>query len=1051
LPERFWRLDVNELELLARRFMGLLVRRPGLAVGVWGPPGIGKTHAVARLLRETPCRSLSLHATVRAAELVRALPRPAHLPGWAQPTLERVLFGAHVEPANLMDVLGAVLGGLAPFIVHLEDVHEAAPEQRQFVQTLAGVVPRLKGVGLIVTSRERPPGNIEAIQLEPLSPDEAARMLELEAGSSLPSDALEWIHAHAAGNPLFTLEFFRFLSRQGFVWNDTQRWRWRAPDGEFMPVTVEVLIEQVLHKTVVQPGLKVAAQAKAMLGRSVGAKLWAEVAGLEPNALQEAVRSLELAGVFQDGEFAHPLYTEVLVRNLAADRRQMLARRALEALTDHPDAATAFVEDARLEPDAALAVFERAAQTARTSGHAVQAARFQVKATDYLTGQARGRLALEAARVLQGVNKAEAATALEVAVQELPTDQEAVYTLAKIHATQGNLEQAEAVLNHLSSTLEPQVIWRYRAVLKALGQDFATTARIWRDRPEICDGRDPEVIYQVAFALNAINDTRAAIDLVSPQLEQGNVSALDTCRFLSVLAVAHFYGGEYRQADELFEQALGVAQANNLVEVVAATTMNRSHVLGMLGRIDAQIEALELGLKGFAELGLVKRHTQAQASLANMYVHLGEYERAEAMLLECHQTLSAMGPSDGLCDCEHYLSGLYDEWASPHGRVLSLKYARALLNTARQLNNPRTIGMALLDLAHAETALGHAKQGFELASQVFEMNQKQGHPWGINRAIEEQARAAEALGQLEQAIELFATAEAGMRAIAATEATHRIGLELDRLTGHSDRAAEHLAYFRTHKHAAGAARTLCYFPHLDTPSPPQTASPQTAPPPVHPMRLEVLGAMQFVADGVIVPVRGGKRRKLLAFLLEARIAGRAEVSKLDLLDALYPDASEAQSSSALKEAVHQVREMHGANAIVTTEGGYTLGTVASDAEDFLRTGETRLWRGAYLDGLGIGRANETVIETLHLALCERAKALLETDPAEAARLGRLVCESNPYDLEHLRLTLRALRAAHNHKSLARTYARARERLLEVGEVLPDTWAHFLEDPIGARA
>ena len=60
-------------------------------------------------------------------------------------------------------------------------------------------------------------------------------------------------------------------------------------------------------------------------------------------------------------------------------------------------------------------------------------------------------------------------------------------------------------------------------------------------------------------------------------------------------------------------------------------------------------------------------------------------------------------------------------------------------------------------------------------------------------------------------------------------------------------------------------------------------------------------------------------------------------------------------------------------------------------------------------------------------------------------------EADPYELESLRLTLRALRASANHKSLKGTYARARAGLLEIGEVLPERWADFLEMPIGKTA
>jgi PHD/YefM family antitoxin component YafN of YafNO toxin-antitoxin module len=56
----------------------------------------------------------------------------------------------------------------------------------------------------------------------------------------------------------------------------------------------------------------------------------------------------------------------------------------------------------------------------------------------------------------------------------------------------------------------------------------------------------------------------------------------------------------------------------------------------------------------------------------------------------------------------------------------------------------------------------------------------------------------------------------------------------------------------------------------------------------------------------------------------------------------------------------------------------------------------------------------------------------------------LLSSADPYDLESLRLTLRALRSSDNHKSLKSTYARARSALFEIGEVLPERWTEFLE-------
>lgn len=191
-------------------------------------------------------------------------------------------------------------------------------------------------------------------------------------------------------------------------------------------------------------------------------------------------------------------------------------------------------------------------------------------------------------------------------------------------------------------------------------------------------------------------------------------------------------------------------------------------------------------------------------------------------------------------------------------------------------------------------------------------------------------------------------------------------------------------------------------------------------------------------------MRGRKRQELLACLLEARLRGRSEMARLELLDTLYPQVPEGQANSALKELVHQTRAALGAAVIQTTEGGYALGEVATDAEQFLTCGDTHLWRGTYLAGIQLD-SDDLIRETLYQALYTQALALLETDTPEAVRLGRLLHDADPYDGAALAMLLRALQVAGNHRTLGRVYRAAQKQWLELGEVLPDDWHAFLAD------
>ena len=207
---------------LVRSFGAVLSRRAGLSLGLWGEPGIGKSFIAQAILQDVPCQHLSLHATTPAAGIARALPRAKKLPVWAERQLERMTHG-YLEPEVLANTIAATLAGLAPFVLYLEDLHEANPERLAVVRRLALAVGQTRGAGLIVTSRNEPPEGFRNHRLGRLEADETSVMLERELGASLPAVGLEWIQARTQGNPLFALEFLRYLTRQGFLWSDGKR------------------------------------------------------------------------------------------------------------------------------------------------------------------------------------------------------------------------------------------------------------------------------------------------------------------------------------------------------------------------------------------------------------------------------------------------------------------------------------------------------------------------------------------------------------------------------------------------------------------------------------------------------------------------------------------------------------------------------------------------------------------------------------------------------------------------------------------------------------
>jgi two-component SAPR family response regulator len=257
-------------------------------------------------------------------------------------------------------------------------------------------------------------------------------------------------------------------------------------------------------------------------------------------------------------------------------------------------------------------------------------------------------------------------------------------------------------------------------------------------------------------------------------------------------------------------------------------------------------------------------------------------------------------------------------------------------------------------------------------------------------------------------------------------------------------AKQRLAWFESNGFIMAANTARKYFPDLELGNSTPAAESQKT------IRLELLGPLQSTFENKPQIIRGQKRQELLVLLLEARVTGKSEITRLELFDALYPNDQEDRVASSLKELIRDTRANLGADAIQTTQNGYGLGAVTSDVEEFFKTGDSSLWRGAYLQGLEM-IGSESVRESLELALQNSIQKLLETNAKEAARASRFLLEMNPYDLEHLRLCVLAFKACENYKTLGRVYNDARERLADLGEILPKRWQDFLEvqNPIPA--
>jgi tetratricopeptide (TPR) repeat protein len=1036
---------VNELEMLKKRLAGLLVKRPSVTVGLWGSPGIGKTFAAQSLLHETACKNISLHATTSPSGIALGLPRPKKLAAWVERTLEKMGSGEFVETAAITDACGSILIGLAPFVVHLEDVYEAPPEQLEFIQNLARVVQRIKGVGLIVTSRTEPPEPFNAVQLQALSLEDTKQMLEREAGAPLPSECVEWIQTRVVGNPLYALEFFRFLARQGFLWNDGRHWHWREPPGDTMPLTVEALIEQSLVQVLEVPAFAAVLAAGSMIPNSLmqgSTRLWAAMSEMKPGVLHETIEHLERNGLLQNATFTHPLFPEVIQRGLSASQRQQLAQRAIRHLeADTPQEAVLFLEPAGLESDAALALLERAWTRADALGDELRAARLIVRAAR-IAPQARAvNLALDAAKRLGDLEMHTALEMLDWVLKLEPNNAQGMLLRARTLVMTATFAQAEEAFEQLPlevrSSEAGQETW-FDMICRA---DKKRLVQYWDEHPEARTRFD--LIASRIFAHIDQIETEQAIALGQTALDNPELTD-DWLRAKILNALGGVYRSSYQfeKADEIFTQTIELLETKLGGRQMYILLNNRAMARRAIARFREARSDLETCIALASEVRETSSMALAFGTLADLEMDAGRYERAEDLLHQARELLEPLELHRFHVDLEDSSSDLYRIWPGhAYAGMMALKHGRTALHMARTLESSAAVLNALIRAGKAEAQFGQIESAHAIANELDEMyNPEMGIPYHEVSWI--RALICERQGQPEQALEQYRLARTACVQIREEAVKYVLDLEVARLSQDTELAHTTLTWFETRGMHHYSNRIKQFFPRLCTQDTGQHAISAAARSPT--VRLEFLGPIRFSIQDKPEPVRGRKRQELLALLLEARIAGRAEVHKLELLDALYPDSIEDQATSALKETVRTTRASLSADVIQTTQNGYALGAVTSDAEDFLRTGDVRLWRGAYLDGLTLESRDEAVRESLHLALSSAAMNALETDPREAARVGRILLDFDGYNLDSLELCLKALRASNNHKSLTRLYAEAQDRLLEVGEIIPERWQDFLE-------
>ncbi len=1011
-------------------------QRKGACFGLWGEPGIGKTHAINNFIRELAVSSLTIHAKISSSVLLQRLPdAKPNLATWVMNALETARFGKYLESEALIAALGAYFAALTPFVLHVEDLHEAAQGQLAFWNDLAQVIRRTAGVVMIVSSRNLPTSVFDAIHLEHFNLEQSNGLLETEIGGQLPQRAKTWVFEHAQGNPLFTLEFFRHVTRQGFLWSDGLRWRWREPSEKLVPETLEALIERLLIEAYKIEDAKVVLAARAVLGLEMKLPLWAAVAKLELERLEQIQETLNRNGILQGSSFVHPLFQEVVQSQSTASQGQLLAQRAFNALKDSdPIAAANFIEQANLEPSIVLELLNTATSMARDQNNSILVGRLLARTARVAVGEAQFVAALEAAEKLFDTDILEAKALAELAVGSQPQNSDAVFMYTKLLIRQGHIEQAQHLFSSLPEHAREEVRWwLYLIQLRIKARDYPGVIEIWQTHPEIISSADSVVLAGVIRSLGNCNQLDTARSLIDYAFDLAMLSKLDWVRFLNARGAFLIHTGGFVAAERDLQTALALASDCGVSEMLPVV-LNLSGLHQHTDQYLAAVKDLEKVLELTSQIGDGQGYAECLCRLGSVQTDLGEYQRAEETLLESRRILERSTPGQWLALCESHLAVLYMIWLPSHGAMLALKHAQAGLAYVRVLGDRIAMLDRLFFAIKAEATHGNPQHALELAEEMLELS-RQGVRQGLSFfPIWAHAKALFAVNKVNAARNAFVEAIALAKTEKEEIAVQAIELELDHLEGNVERARQRIDFF--------TSRNIPYLVTVAQNLFPQFASVQ-AQALETPWNVQILGSLRLEYQGQAKVVQGIKRKAFVALLTEARVAGRHGVRQIDLLDALYPDTPEPSAVTSLHQLVFQIRSSFGEQLIQTMSDGYALGEASIDAVQFLETGNTHLWRGVYLEDAGV-ETNPQVLEALKTKLRESARTQLESDPLETLRVSQILLEMDTYDLVALELALRALQKRKQYTSIKRLYTRASNALQEVGEVLPKEWTVFLE-------
>ncbi len=1005
--------------LLEQKFSKLASRRFGLAICLVGHAGMGKTHTAELVLKALPIKSAFLHATANADSFFLRLPKANRVSGHTETTLRNLQKG-ELKLLAAPDAIAAWLVSLAPFVLHLEDIHEASTEQQIFWNAVAKALKATRGVGILATSRGFLLPEFEALPLEMLSSEASQALLATKLGAALPKAALDWILARASGNPLFLLEFLKLLLRQGSLWSDGEHWHWRVPEAKSIPSSLEALIENILQPIVADTVLTNVFALRILIADSL--ELWQPASQLLTEPFEAARLALQKYGVLNSFfNIAHPLFSEVF-RQTQKTSLQVAARQLLQVAP--PVMAAALLELAELEPLQAKAMLEKAIAELEQNKQVRQALYLKVQLLELEVTPERSKSAFELAKILVLHDPKVAVQLLDVVIESPELRVQGLLKKAAWLSILGSFEVAQRTLGLLPKNLTTEqvqqkilvelVVWSSKNDLEC----FRQTIAIWENYPEIHKLARANEYRIVVHAYTSLGNSEMAWHWI--RVAESLLSNSLTSQALILNSICNLHKEEKQYSKAIEAAKRGIALLKTQVETGQADV----NELGQYQVLWANLSSSNIWVNQFMQAVIAAQNAIVlnvqfeindpttimicKLNLAASFRRLGQFEQAENYFLE-HLPVILENHEIFLPMVYLHLTMLYSQRGGSLDEVLAMKYARETLRTANK--DSENYGETKRKLIELEARFGNLETAKKLLAEI-ELGSGV-TPWQHAFILERQNSQSAAVKALLEA----------QNNPHFSEEKDLIELELVRLTQDQKLALDLEQRLET-KELGGLLFVLHRYM-------PQLKQVQNKPVQVS-FRIANLGSLQFERDGLPVQYKAAKGRELLGLLSELRLRGQSEIRQLELLDWLYPNLDESAAISALQQLIYRLRNSLGQNVIVRTATGYALGAeVQTDAETFLQTADSALWRGAWLADFAGGQ-DSMARNRIYQALTAYIENMILKTPSEAARLALIWLEAEPYELGAVMLAKDSLLASGDVLGAEQVYNQALVRFHEVG-------------------